>query len=296
MWVGVTPRFRRLNEALGLTDDQLQDGNTKQTGVRQCLQRAYYGEASEHPPGFLVGSWGRGTAIRPPQDIDIFFPLPFHVYGRINDNAGNVQSALLAEVRGHLLRTYPQSAIRGDGQVVIVGFNSVAIEVVPVFLYDENRRYVMPDTNAGGRWKIVAPLAELHLLEAADASSGGNARVMARMLKVWKRECNVPLNSYLVEMLATEFIASYEYRERDWYYFDWFMRDFFSWLCLQGCRNMIIPGTGELVNLGSDWLSRAETARGRALTACDYERNDFTTLAGEEWQKIFGHRIPIHVI
>ena len=295
MWVGVRPRFRRFDEALGLTADQLQDGLTKQKGVRQCLQRAYYGGASENPPGFLVGSWGKGTAVRPPQDVDIFFPLPVDVYQRINGNAGNVQSALLAEVRGHLQRTYPQSTIRGDGQVVLVAFNTVAVEVVPVFLYDGNRGYVMPDTNRGGRWKLVDPLAEIYLLEAADAGSRGNATAMARMLKVWKRECNVPLRSYQIELLAAEFVGAYEYREKDWYYYDWFMRDFFSWLCLQAHRNLIIPGTGEVVNLGSEWLSRAETARGRALTACGYEWNDWTIVAGEEWQKIFGNRIPIHV-
>ncbi len=223
---------------------------------------------------------------------------PRRVHGdaaRLNGNAGNVQSALLAEVRGHLQRTYPQSTIRGDGQVVLVAFNTVAVEVVPVFLYDGNRGYVMPDTNRGGRWKLVDPLAEIYLLEAADAGSRGNARAMARMLKVWKRECNVPLKSYQIELLAAEFVGTYEYREKDWYYYDWFMRDFFSWLCLQAHRNLIIPGTGEVVNLGSEWLSRAETARGRALTACGYEWNDWTILAGEEWQKIFGNRIPIHV-
>ena len=59
--------------------------------------------------------------------------------------------------------------------------------------------------------------------------------------------------------------------------------------------HVIIPGTNEVVWLGDAWKSRAETALGYALQACDYEYRDLTISAGEEWQKIFGPRIPIHV-
>ena len=51
--------------------------------------------------------------------------------------------------------------MRGDGQVVTVNFNTIAVEVVPVFYYDDSWRFYMPDTNDGGRWKIVDPRAEL---------------------------------------------------------------------------------------------------------------------------------------
>jgi hypothetical protein len=47
--------------------------------------------------------------------------------------------------------------------------------------------------------------------------------------------------------------------------------------------------------LGEDWVSKAETANGRAVKACDYEQDDFVILAGGEWQKIFGTRIPEYV-
>lgn len=246
-------------------------------------------------PGFVVGSWGKRTAMRPPRDVDIFFELPVAVYHRINSNTGNVQSQLLQEVRGHLLTTYPQTAMRGDGQVVTVGFNTIAVEVVPAFRYDDQGRFYMPDTNAGGRWKLVDPAAEIAAIDAADRVAGGNARPMAQMLKTWKRECGVPLKSYQVELLVAEFMTSYVYREHDYYWYSWFMRDFFIFLYGKAWASIVIPGTFEVVNLGGDWLSRAQSARDRALKACEYEYNDWTVIAGEEWQKIFGQRIPIHV-
>lgn len=296
MWIGVRQRFGRFHGELRLSADQIDDGLGKQLGVRKSLHRAYYDETTEKPSGFIVGSWGKGTAVAPPSDVDIFFELPVAVYNRFETYQGNKQSALLQEVRSHLLTTYPQSSMRGDGQVVIVGFNSVAIEVVPAFRYDNNGRFYMPDTNDGGRWKLVDPQAEIAFLDAADRNSNGNTRPMARMLKTWKRECNVPLKSYQIELLVAEFMTTYENRYYDYYWYDWFMRDFFAWLCTKAWANLTIPGTLEMVNLGDAWLSRAQTARDRALTACGHEYNDYTILAGEEWQKIFGNRIPINVL
>lgn len=64
--------------------------------------------------------------------------LPLDVYNRFNAYTGNGQSALLQEVKGYLEGTYYQSRIRADGQVAVVEFNSLTIEVVPVFKYDDS--------------------------------------------------------------------------------------------------------------------------------------------------------------
>lgn len=296
MWAGVRQRFRRFHEDLNLTKDQIDDGWGKQHGVRKSLHRAYYDESTESPHGFIVGSWGKRTAIAPPSDVDIFFELPIEVYHRIEAYHGNKQSALLQEIRDHLLQTYPQTNMRGDGQVVIVGFNTISVEVVPAFRYDHNGFFYMPDTNDGGRWKMVNPQAEIAFTDAADRNASGNVRPMAQMLKTWKRHCSVPLKSYQIELLTAEFMTNYTNRHYDYYWYDWFMRDFFVWLCNKAWRNLTIPGTFESINLGDAWLSKAQTARERALRACMDEYNDYTISAGEEWQKIFGDRIPIHVL
>jgi hypothetical protein len=296
MWSGVRQRFRRFHEDLKLSTDQILDGSRKQHGARKSLHRSYYDESTESPRGFIVGSWGKETAVAPPSDIDIFFELPPEVYHRIETYQGNKQSALLQEVRANLLETFPQTNMRGDGQVVVVGFNSITVEVVPAFRYDDFGRFYMPDTNDGGRWKLVDPQAEILFIDTADRNASGNVRPMAKMLKTWKRHCNVPLKSYQIELLTAEFMSIYENRHYDYYWYDWFMRDFFAWLCNKAWSNLTIPGTLESMNLGDAWLSRAQTARDRALRACADEYNDYTIAAGEEWQKIFGDRIPIHVL
>lgn len=293
MWIGVRKRFSRFHSSLRLTPEQLEDGRIKELGVRKKLHRTYYDVTTDHPLGFVVGSWGKGTAVSPPNDLDIFFELPISVYERLNTNAGNVQSQLLQEVRGHLLDRYPQTEVRGDNQVVAIGFNTLTVEVVPAFRYDQAGRFYMPDTTAGGRWRLVDPAATQNEIEVADAISNGNVRPLAMMIKTWKRECNVPIKSYQIELLVARFMSNYEYRQYDYFWYDWFVRDFFIFLCAQTSQELSIPGTGESVNLGDSWHSRAVTARDRALRACGYEHVDRVEEAGEEWQKIFGLRIPI---
>lgn len=296
IWIGVRQRFRRFHASLSVTPAQRDDALAKQLDVREVLHRAYYGVTSDDPIGIIVGSWGKGTQVSPPSDIDVFFTLPVTEFERFNSYADNKQSSLLQAVRATLLATWPQTGMRGDGQVVVVDFNSIAVEIVPVFRYN-NIEYVMPDTNDGGSWRRVRPFASLIHIDEADRLANGNVRTLAQMTKTWRRECNVPsLKSFHLELLVANFMQEYPYREHDYFWYDWFMRDFFNWLCGRARSYLLDPSTNWLIYLGDDWLSRAESARDRALKACVHEYNDETIEAGSEWQMIFGVKIPIHVL
>jgi hypothetical protein len=278
-----------------LTKDQEEDGLIKQYGVRSKLQEVYYPEGDPDPSGFMVGSWGKGTQVRPPKDVDAFFVLPAEVYHKFNDRAGNKQSALLQDIKEALLDRYPQTDMRGDGQVVMVKFNTLMVEIVPAFLTTTNQ-YLIPDTNDGGSWKLADPWAQILIIDQVDKATSGNTRIMSRMMKTWKREKNVALKSFIVELLLVEFMSGYAYASCGFFWYDWFVRDFFIYLCNRASSLVTIPGTNEQFQIGSEWKAKAEAARDVALMACDREYNDWTILAGEEWQKIFGNRIPAVVI
>ena len=105
MWIYVTRRFQALLGNLDLTPLQVTDGLTKIRGVVSCLNTAYYGHSSDTANALLIGSWAKGTRIRPPRDIDMYFLLPAAVYHRfqaygalvdttVGDSAGSeVQAA-----------------------------------------------------------------------------------------------------------------------------------------------------------------------------------------------------------
>lgn len=294
-WIHVTNRFKSFLSNLELTALQEEDGWTKVYGVVSCLNFAYYGNNSKTDNAFLIGSWAKGTRVRPPRDVDLYFVLPIEVFSRFEQYATGVnkQSALLQEVKSKLLASYPSSTIRGDGPVVLAGFTSYNLEIVPAFLYNDNERsYYVCDTKNGGSYKKTMPLHEIDAINAADVRNSDNVRRLIRMLKAWQSSCTVPIKSFYLEILAIEFMDQCNWRNQDYFYYDWISRDFFKWMITKANTHLWAPGTAELLWLGDYWKSRAESAYSRAVTACDYERTNEMENAGDEWQKIFGTNIP----
>ena len=241
---------------------------------------------------FFVGSWGKGTAIRPPRDVDVYFLLPVAVYHRFQAYAWARQSALLQEVKARLAITYSTTDMRGDGQVVVVNFGSYSVEVVPAFALTTHGRYWICDTHNGGSYKETAPWDEVNQIEAADSATARNLRPLIRMLKTWQAWCSVRIKSFHLELVATEFMAQSHWRLNDWFYFDWITRDFFVYLYNRANGFVCVPGTFEVIALGDAWQSRALSAYERAVKACALEYNNHVAAAGDEWQKIFGSDIP----
>jgi len=290
----VTQRFAQFIDNLVITDAQLQDGLTKQAGVRDCLNRYFWGYSSETDNSLLIGSWGKQTRVRPSRDVDMIFLLPSSVFHRFQARTGNRQSQLLQEVKNALAFTYFQTAMRADGQVVVVPFTTTPIEVSPGFLCDDDS-IIVCDANDGGRYVTSTARAEAAALVEADARTNGNTRRLARMFKQWQRHCDVPLKSFQIERLVVEFLGMHPNATEDYFYYDFLVRDFFAYLINRSNTYITMPGTGELIWLGSDWLTRAQTASRNALAACGAEKENSKILAGLYWQDIFGPQIPSDV-
>ena len=148
------------------------------------------------------------------------------------------------------------------------------------------------DTHDGGRHKAADPKAECDHVVLVNSRCNNNLRPLIMMLKAWQSQCNVPIKSFGIELVAANFLQQSPWRHEDYFYYDWIIRDFFAYLYRNANHSVLVPGTLEPLQLGDMWLSRTETAFNRAVKACDYERNDYVHLAGEEWQKIFGTQIP----
>ena len=290
-WYFLVPRFSRFLDNLNLTDLQLTDGWVKQAGVRAALNRAYWNTSSETENGFICGSWGKTLQVRPPRDVDLLFMLPWADYTRFEQRSGNRQSQLLQEVRSTLQDTYPITELRGDGQVVVVQFATTTVDVIPAFSVGDGR-YLICDTRNGGSYILTAPHAEIFELDASDTRNGGATRRLIRMAKQWQRYCDVPIKSIQLERLAIEFLDQWVY-SRDLFWVDWMLKDFFAYLVSRVDGVIVMPGTGSVVPLGSEWRVKAETAQANAARAYAYEHENEDILAGITWQDIFGTMISI---
>jgi len=286
-WSYVEQRLTKLLVNIQITEAQVKNGATSQAGVRACQNRNYWGMASESANSQLIGSWAKLTRVRPSSDIDMIFLLPPAVYWRYQHRAGNRQSQLLQEVKTVLAATYSRTAFRGDRQVVVVPFDSIQIEVAPGFRCQDGS-IIVCDAKGDGRYITSTAEAEAQDLAVADAVYGGKVRVLIRLIKLWKRTCNVPLKSFMIERLAVEFLRGWSNAHRDTIWYDWMVRDFMAYLVSRANGWIIMPGTGEIVWLGSDWLSRAQIAHRHATIACIYEEQNWDAAADEAWRQIFG--------
>jgi hypothetical protein len=288
--VGVAERFGRFLSNIALTNDQKVKGAERRAAVVRVLNRHYWNVANDTTNSTYVGSWGKLTRIRPPRDVDVIFNLPQSVYDRFQLRSGNRQSQLLQEVKGVLAKSFTTTSIRGDGPVVLVPFSAYDVELVPAFPIVGGGHWISM-TDAGGRYKKADYVAEANAISASNQESKGNTRDLVRMMKRWQGHCSVPIKSFHIELLATDFIKTWTYRGNSMTWYDFMVRDFLAYMVDKSGTYLFAPGTWELMNAGSAWKSRAETALARAKLACSYEAK-YPGLAGDEWQKIFGPDIP----
>jgi hypothetical protein len=114
-------------------------------------------------------------------------------------------------------------------------------------------------------------------------------------MEQWRETANAPLKSFQLERLAVEFLQIWPYGQHGVFWYDWMVRDFFGHPISRAGSHLVMPRTGEVVRLGNEWLIRAQRAHHHAINACEYERENYQTLAGQEWQAIFGGTAPVVV-
>lgn len=290
-WDNVIPHFTKFLGNLEPTPVQKQEAfqradNVAYTLFKQCYSNLDWRKYKEFYR--IVGSCGKGTAIRPLSDIDILFQMPTLDYYRFSGYQFNGQSALLQKMKSILTTTYPRTEISGDGQVVLIEFSGSVAEIVPVFFL--NNQILTPNTHHGGSWNVTCPDHEIYNLNDADNVSYGKARLLTKMLKVWKIHCNVPIKSIVLEWVAAEFVRDWKYREYGMIFFDWMIRDIFLFLYQYRNGTLKLPGAFDTIYLGDEWVSKCAKAYQHALNACLYEQNfpNRPELAASEWKMIFG--------
>lgn len=124
----------------------------------------------------------------------------------------------------------------------------------------------------------------------ADRLSAGKSTHLNKMVKVWKRECNVEMKSIFLEIMVNKFVSEWQYKDRTIFYYDWMVRDFFTYMLRWVNGRAIIAGTEQWIELGNCWESKTRSALARAQKACDYEHKNQPYSATDEWQKIFGYQ------
>lgn len=264
--------------------------STRYGNITRSLNRKYRDSESKTNYTLQVGSYGRYTGIDGISDLDMIYILPASEWDRFKNNR---QSALLQEVKNAILLSYPNTEIRGDGQVVVVSFTNHVVEVVPAFeLEDGNFKY--PDTNDGGSWKITKPREEIEAVKVLNDSTNRNYRRLCKMARAWKNKHGVNMSGMLIDTLAYNFFNSTgDYDDKSYAYYDWVVRDFFKYLSDEPNQSYYLaPGSNQQVYVKKRFQAKATKAYNLCKEAIDAEEQ---VGVNKKWKKLFGRAFPAAV-
>ncbi|GAB3121930.1 hypothetical protein GCM10027160_39960 [Streptomyces calidiresistens] len=243
--------------------------------VSQCRKRIHdvldrrYGVYSF----FQSGSFSNGTGISQKSDVDYFARLPL-------DRKTEYPSSLLESMKEALRENlWEASRVWISRPTVSIDFNRLVTqyEVTPAF-YERlgrgsNEVFLIP--GPGNTWRESSPRAHLNYVHDSNLKHGGKVKGLARLLKAWKYEHDVPISSFYLEMRAAQYGAS-----KDSIFYPPALCDLVRSIINYEARSMNDPMG--LVN---------------RITACSSEQNRSTTLrkmknhlpllesAYEEWTK-----------
>ena len=270
----ISQKFDLLCDNLRMNKEIVNTVSYRYHRIIHQLNESYYGIDNDSLHGLYVGSYGRGTAINT-SDIDILFILPYEEYVRFNRYLTNGQSALLQDVKKNIQKTYPNSYISGDGQVIVVSFvDGVTFEIVPCF-ENSDSSFTYPDTNDGGSWKRTNPRPEISAINRLDNRTNKNLKRLCRMVRSWKEQNNVPIGGLLIDTLAYRFLEGWKYRDKTTLYYDW-----------------MTVGNNQLIYRKGPFATKAKKAYDAAVAAIAYETNGYDYSANLKWQEIYGTRFP----
>jgi predicted nucleotidyltransferase len=199
----VAQAFQSFLSGLELTERERDEAIRQHTVLRGNLTAALGGVETT----LLMGSYRRGTAIRPLSDIDVFVVLDAAKHA--NTRAGGPH-ALLKEIARALRVAYPAHQPRLQGRSVNVEFAGTGIgyDLVPAFasgwmrtLDGKPAEYEIPDRNLN-QWIKTNPQRHHDACVAANERAGGMLNGLIKAVKQWNRGHGERVTSFHLEVMS----------------------------------------------------------------------------------------------
>ncbi len=287
--MSISRKFEGFNKNLRISSDKISKIRNRYKAITKRLNQDSRSSSSETSNSLYVGSYGRDTGIFT-SDIDMLFILPSELYSKYDNYVYNGQSTLLQDVKTSISNTYPNTSLKGDGQVVIVEFgDDIIFEVVPCFINNANT-FTFPNSNGGGSWKTTNPKPEIQEIKNENARCNKNLKRLCRMTRAWKEKWSVSIGGLLIDTLAYNFLTNWEHKNESYLYYDYMVRDFFEYLKNQNTNQKywLAVGSNQQVYRGGNFEYKALRCFNIAVEAINYERDEKEYSANQKWKEIFG--------
>ncbi len=198
--------------------------------IVKTLNKELYNIENETDHSYIIGSFGRDTAIKGVSDLDVIFALPEDLYYTYNAYTSNGQSALLQKIRSIIQTTYSQTDVRGDGQVIVIQFSGFTVELCPAFLEDDNT-FTYPDSNDGGYWKTTKPLQENIAVQELNILSAETYVKLCRFVRSWKNKFGLKIGGLLIDTWCYDFLTLHtQFYQSGYAHFPEIIKDYFNYM------------------------------------------------------------------
>jgi len=243
---------------------------------------------------FESGSFRHGTGVHGFSDVDYFVS--------VKDERPIYSSTILASMKTVLQEKFPSTYIHVSRPAVVLEFGSgyERVEVIPAYANEkangDHMRFRIPGINE--EWIWSTPEAHSAYVNDINSRQGvyRGAKSLARMIKAWKYERNVPISSFYLEMRAAAYMATQ--KSVNWPYD---ISIFLNSLVNQDLSAMNDPtgSTGRIEPCSSvanhaDALSKLQTAASRARKALDYYKAGNISTAFEQWDLLWNGKFPAY--
>jgi len=198
----IASTFQSYLSSLELNDRERAEASAQQVALRDRL-RLHLAVVDSR----LVGSYRRGTAIRPLKDIDVFVVLEA---GKHRHDVPEAPLRLLQTIDRVLRASYPNHQPRIQGRSVNITFSGTGIgyDIVPAFAPTpmggadtKPPYYEIPDRRAS-TWIYTNPAAHAAACIAANKRAGGMLNGLIKAAKHWNRGNGKPLSSFHIEVMS----------------------------------------------------------------------------------------------
>ena len=198
--------FNEFERRIHLTQGQQNLITLRAATIQRNLRRSFPPSSSmPFVSSRLIGSAGRSTMIRPPDDVDVLALFSGRRIG-LFDNLFSNSRAFLYGVRDALAEHHPVEVVGARGQAVRLFHTQLPyFDVAPVFVH-ESGGFGLPDGH--GRWLRTDPLLHARYMAQRNRDLGLRLKPLVRKLKCWNRAHSLRLKSFHVEVMVASMFSS----------------------------------------------------------------------------------------
>ncbi|MDG0811114.1 SMODS domain-containing nucleotidyltransferase [Cohnella rhizosphaerae] len=197
----------------------------------------------------------------------------------------------LKRSKKELQKRYPNTELRGDGQVVVITFNNYEVELCPAF-EESDGSFTYPDSNNGGKWKRTDSLVEMGESEYMIDHTSQHFKYVCQIVRAWKNHIGFKMGGLLIDTLVHKFFKKYpDYYNATFDDYLVLLKDLFYYLkgLNKDQKYWFALGSNQRVyNKGGKFVNKADDAYA-LLKDLDKDSEGVS----EKLQEIFGKSFPI---